>query len=231
MKANLHLLHPAVWLTLILVVLAFWPSYVAVFGDWPEIITPTIHVHTVVMLLWLAMLATQASLIRARKTQLHRVIGRTSYAVVPIIVLLIIIATHDVLQRPDSTLHSINTMLALGQITAFGSAWALALVFRRRPKIHSRFMVCTAIAMTPAVFLRIYSVWVPGFASFAQILHANFLTIGLLLGALIYRDWKCGVTRSPFLTMFGIMSAFYFSCFHLVDTKAWSSFVGWYASI
>lgn len=59
-------------LLLILAVIGFWESY---FSNLLSGIDSYIHFHAITMLIWIAMLITQAFLIRYKKRSLHKIIG------------------------------------------------------------------------------------------------------------------------------------------------------------
>lgn len=56
-------------LFLALTLIAFWPTYLSRLGEQP---TYHFHLHGILMVLWLALLVTQAHLIRAKRRPLHR---------------------------------------------------------------------------------------------------------------------------------------------------------------
>ena len=65
-------------------VVAFWPSYFSRLADQP---TSHAHWHGIAMTLWLALLVSQAWLIRSGNRATHRRMGTLSYVLVPLIVL------------------------------------------------------------------------------------------------------------------------------------------------
>ncbi len=69
---------------LILALAGFFKSY---FGLFPEFksVNNAQHFHAIMMLLWLAMLITQPLLIKYKRLDLHRKLGKVSYFLVPLI--------------------------------------------------------------------------------------------------------------------------------------------------
>src|SRR6188768_2825231 len=63
---------------------AFWPSYF-----FPPKVEADYHVHFhgIVMFLWVFLLVAQAGLIRAGRRDLHRLLGKASYALAPAILI------------------------------------------------------------------------------------------------------------------------------------------------
>src|SRR5262249_2561499 len=70
---------------------AFWPSYLSRATSIPEV---RVHLHGAVMALWVAMLITQAFLIRNGARPTHRLIGKASYVLAPLIVLSTLALAH-----------------------------------------------------------------------------------------------------------------------------------------
>ncbi|MBK8391719.1 MAG: hypothetical protein IPL23_21635 [Saprospiraceae bacterium] len=69
---------------LIITLLGFYPSYFSHFPKF-EGFSLAFHFHGVLALLWLCMLIAQAFLIRAKKYEIHKVIGKLSYFVMPLL--------------------------------------------------------------------------------------------------------------------------------------------------
>ncbi len=51
------------------------------------------------MILWIAMLLTQAWFVRSRQMDLHRLVGKASYVVIPLAVLSALVVAQESLQR------------------------------------------------------------------------------------------------------------------------------------
>ena len=68
-------------LLIVLVIARFYTSCFAVFFQ-PH--ASIIHIHFMLMVLWIAMLITQPFLIKYKKLALHRMLGKISYILVPL---------------------------------------------------------------------------------------------------------------------------------------------------
>ena len=75
-----------------LTVLAFWPSYFARLPGGPS---TYMHAHAAVMLLWMLLLVIQPLLIRARRNDLHRRIGRVAFVLAPLAVATALLLSHS----------------------------------------------------------------------------------------------------------------------------------------
>lgn len=227
-----------VWIILALLIpatlLAFAPTYFKglTFSQLP--VTTLVHLHAAVMVLWVFLLISQAWLIRAKQYRIHRWTGRSSFVLVPLIVLVTLMLDRESLNRkPEVTTFDARIEIFFwGQLIPFVMAWALALMYRRRTPIHMRYMVSTVFAAGTAFMARIilnWFAWLPGMDNINNTVAANGAVLLLMLLALIANDWRLGIGRSPFwlvaiTTLIAQIGFFTFS-----KTDWWMSFVLWYA--
>lgn len=214
--------------------LGFWKTYFAILNDLPEAITPAIHVHALLMVLWLFLLAAQAWFIRTKRFRPHRWIGRSSYVLAPVIVWAGLIAVYEVLNRtpegvtPDAA--RIN-VFGLFQMLAYAATWGLAITYRKRTQLHLRFMISTAFAIATGIVFRVFIHWVPGFATPDRAAAGNFVVLGMLLGLFIANDRRLGFKRSPFWVVTVILSIMHLGFWTFARTDAWIAFCQWYANL
>jgi uncharacterized membrane protein len=69
-------------LLIVLVFAGFYPSYFSTFFE-PK--SSILHIHFTLMTLWVAMLITQPFLIKYKKLAIHRMLGKISYVLVPLV--------------------------------------------------------------------------------------------------------------------------------------------------
>jgi hypothetical protein len=196
-----------VWIILALLIpatlLAFAPTYFKGLTGSQLPVTTLVHLHTALMVLWVLLLISQAWLIRAKQYRIHRWTGRSSFVLVPLIVLVTLMLARESLNRmPEvTTLAARLDIFFWGQVISFVMAWALALMYRRRTPIHMRYMVSTVFAAGPAIMVRIivnWFAWLPGMDNVNNTVAANGAVLLLMLLALIANDWRLGIGRSPF---------------------------------
>ena len=124
-------------------VFAFWRSYFGILGSLPEGMTALVHVHAALQILWLFMLVAQAWFIRTKRFRLHRLVGRSSFVIVPIIILSGLATAHAAFNKPPppgvtfAELRHLD-IITLGQLVAFGLTWWLAIVYRKQTPLHVR---------------------------------------------------------------------------------------------
>jgi len=206
-------------------------------------VTTIIHLHAALMVLWILMLIGQAWLIRTRRYRVHRWVGRSSFVIAPLLIIITVVATHETLNRkmPDiTTLDARFEIYDLLQVLGFGLSWALALVYRKRMPLHVRFMVSTAFAFGSAIVFRIilnWFQWVPGMSvvdnleNIDNVAAANGTVLVLILLGLIAMDWRLGIKRSPFWLVTGTTVVIHVGFFTFTKTGWWMALVQCFADL
>jgi len=142
---------------LLVVLVGFAPTYYLepLLGTRP--LTPLVHLHGAVFTLWCLLFLTQASLIAARRTDLHRRLGVAGGVLAGIMLVVgyltaIEAARHGVGPRGRPPLEFLS--VPLGTLLVFAILVGSALVNRRRSEIHKRWMLLASIALLPPAFAR-----------------------------------------------------------------------------
>jgi hypothetical protein len=223
-------------LLLPITVFAFWKSYFGILGSLPEGMTAVVHVHSALMILWLLMLFAQAWFIQTGRFRLHRWVGRSSFVIVPAIILSGLATTHAFFNKPlepgvtEMEVRSLD-IITLGQLVAFGLTWWLAIVYRKRMAIHVRFIVSTVFAIGNAIVFRIFLFWVPGFETLEAATSANGTVLILVLLGLIALDWRRGMRRSPYWVVTLALAFLHLGYFTFARSEGWLSFCRWFAAL
>ena len=229
-----------VWIILALLVpatlLAFAPTYFNGLTSSQLPVTTLVHLHTALMVLWVLLLISQAWLIRAKQYRIHRWTGRSSFVIVPLIVVVTLMLDRESLnRRPEvTTLDARIEIFFWGQLIGFVMAWALALMYRRHTPIHMRYMVSTVFAAGTAFMARIilnWFAWLPGMDNISNTVAANGAVLLLMLLALIANDWRLGIGRSPFWLVAITTLTVHIGFFTFTKTDWWMSLVLWYAGV
>jgi hypothetical protein len=106
-----------------------------------------VHFHLATILAWLAILVAQAWLGAMGRLASHRAVGQGSYLLVPLIVVgFVLVALFGQERAPNPALIG----AAFFDGTLFTLFYVLAIVKRREPAIHSRYMLLTAVALINA---------------------------------------------------------------------------------
>jgi hypothetical protein len=102
-----------------------------------------VHFHLLTVLAWLGMLVGQAWLAATTRLALHRKLGRLSFVLVPLVLLGFAWVTGYGQLR-----HKQPALLGAAFLDAslFSTLYALAMMHRRSPALHSRYMMLTPVS-------------------------------------------------------------------------------------
>lgn len=184
---------------LVLLILGFWPSYFsptassASFGQ---------HFHAVIMIGWILMLIVQPWLIRSRRRDMHRMIGRFSFVWAPLVVISALFVVLDNLAKLPQPFPSRGLSffwLGLASALFYAMLYCLAIINRKDVQLHARYMAATALAfITPGIG-----------RLFGQIGGATGLTVlnfqlalwlpAIVGGVMIVHDVRKGRVRLPWV--------------------------------
>lgn len=206
-------------------VLAFWPSYLSrPFGP-VDVYT---HVHAAAMATWCALLVVQPTLIRFGRRRLHRALGKVSFVLAPAIVVAAFLLVHLRMQSMPRRYFdggAFGFYLPLAFIALFGTCYALAIRYRRRPAIHAAFMLGTGLTFIDPVLSRIIAFYGPALApDWYPVI--TFTTIDLLLAVIVAR--VRGPTLPFLLGGFALVEAGWYL---VARSDGWLSFAVWYRDL
>lgn len=192
-------------LLIVLVVAGFYTSYFSVFFQ-PT--SPLVHIHFTLMVLWIAMLITQPFLIKYKKLSIHRLLGKLSYVLVPLVLLsgfLMIRRSYyhlinDLHQDGSQGLNQLNNDQILQQAAVyeaisffyfflFALFYSLAIINKRKSAIHSRYMMAHALTLLGPTVDRIvfFNLKLPTFVPYEL---PTLIIIDILLVLLLLKDYK-----------------------------------------
>lgn len=143
------------------------------------------HIHGIVMTLWIMTFLTQVRLIAKRRVDLHRRVG-VAGAVLAAIVLIVGVATGIEAARLGHTPGPpplVFLVVPIVDIAVFSILCGLGLSFRRKPEFHRRLMLLASIGILSAAFAR--PVILAGFSSIAPLV-AFGMTDLLVIACIVY---------------------------------------------
>ena len=208
---------------------AFWPSY---FGRLPARLDVLTHAHAALMTIWLSMLIAQPFLIRRERRPLHRLIGRASYLLVPLITVSWVLLTHlRAAAMPRDVFEAEGQFFYLPFVSAllFVASWGLAIWRRRSPPLHARYMVGTALAAVDAVTARLLGFNAPPFEDPMTYQYIGFGVTDAVLVTLWAFDR--GPHRRAFLHLLAIFVPLHLFWFTGAQTAAWLDVVRWFRGL
>jgi hypothetical protein len=214
-----------------LVVLAFWPLYLA--RPFASIDRYT-HLHAAAGSLWLAMLIAQPAAIHARRLALHRVLGKLSYPLAAIFCVAGVLLSHHRLvsmDEPTFAAQGFTHYLPFYATNVFVLAYGLGLWFRRTPALHGRFMLCTAIPLIDPVFGRLMGFYLPPFANpwVYQMVTFALATVVAALLVFTYRGSETG--RRALIAYFVVLVSFELGWFFVSPSSTWLDAVRWFRGL
>jgi hypothetical protein len=161
------------------------------FNEVPSVV----HFHSVIMLLWCITLVVQPILINRKKYHIHRLVGKMSYLLAPMVIVsmwLIIdysfIRMNPVLSREENLAQ---IFFPISQMILFILFYILAMVYKNKAPIHMRYIIMSSIVLLGPTIGRIdFSIL--GLGSFNMDLIVMDLVILLLFtkDVLNKRDYK-----------------------------------------
>jgi len=202
------------YLFIAVLLMAFAGFYKTYFGLFPhfEGITAALHFHAVTILVWIGILIVQPFLIRGKKLELHRLIGKLSYVVVPLVVLSTIWIMRLAFIRNTPIAHGApdTRLIGIADLSFFVLFYLIAIYYRHKTSYHARYMAMTILPfMNPSLG----RLGIPG----------PFLALIILVGLLIYERFNHRIYR-PYLIGLSAYLAIYLFFLVGIDADQWKSF-------
>jgi len=198
---------------LVLVIAGFWPSYFVKFFDGTANFSFYFHFHAGMMMMWIFALILQPILIKKKKLALHRLIGRMTYFLFPLIVISAVLMIHLSHEHYiDEKDLDLTLFFQFKDFILFAMAYIIAIRYRHQVEIHARAMIATGIALIEPALARIFYNSLSGFKVFQNFfLFGNvmaILVIYLLLISLIIIERRQRRGRWVFPLVLGVFFMF-----------------------
>lgn len=229
-------------LFIVLVIAGFYSSYLVVILQ-PKAVS--LHIHFLLMMIWIALLITQPFLIKYKKRSLHRKLGRASYVIVPLALISgfwmmrnsYYLAVNDTIAKSetintlgnDVVMRSVadNIGLPFFYLLWFATFYILAIINRRRSSSHARYMVAAALTLLGPTIDRIFFIGfgISRFAGGIPVESAAFVIADLILVTLLVKDYQ---HKRPVKTLLVCLSIYVVGqvlYFTLPGTVAWQEMI------
>lgn len=187
---------------LALVIFGFFKTYFGLFPHFNERTTAIVHFHATVLLLWIILLIVQPFLIRYKKLAAHRLLGRFTYVLVPLIICSFIgMMTKQIgeeqAQKMPVALILKSLYLPFTDTLLFSTFYILAIKNKRNTALHMRYIVVTGLVFIDASLIRSLGIWFHVDFFYAALVSISF--VDLILITLIINDKLKGRSFRPFL--------------------------------
>ena len=183
---------------LLLIPLIAWGFYRSYFSVLFAPRASIIHLHFAFMMVWAAMLMTQPLLIRYKKLAIHRMIGKTSYVVMPLLLITGFFLIRFIYYRDLKALgrqgSADNVRITIFYLFWLGFFYFRAILNRKRTSIHARYMVAASLTMLGPTVDRIwfFTLGIEKFFGVIPIEYFAFLLQDIILSVLLIYDYRKG---------------------------------------
>ena len=150
--------HYFVALVLVVILAGFWPSYFTLVGQVP----PAFHVHAATATGWVLLLLVQSVAIHARRNAFHRMVGKASFIMFPLLiagfVMIINVSASRYAAEESPFIALLGPSFGIGMaiaIVAYLTLFHLALRNRRNTRLHAGYMLATPMILFESPFSRI----------------------------------------------------------------------------
>jgi len=216
---------------------AFWTSY---YGKLTEDMAAAKHLHGIAMTLWCVMLIGQALLIRLKKNKIHKLTGKLSYIIVPVILATGAHLAHITVSEMEAgtPLYYYWIALMFNSLLVFALLYGLSMWHRKKPLTHARFMVCTIFPLfTPITDRLIYKYFeeliplVPVLDGMPLVQLIGFAVADILLVTLFFWDWRAHKRLDVFPVVILVMGLFQLSVVTFYKFAFWKQIGDWIMSL
>ena len=214
---------------LLCALIGFHQTYTTKFPTF-EGLTTAHHFHGAMLMSWFAMLIVQPFLIRTKKYELHRNLGKLGYILAPLVCFSIFLLTklvyfREIAHRPvPEVLGQIS--LDIPTIFLFGFFFVLAMANRKDSSVHMRYMIATSFLMIGPGLGRALIIY--GHLPFPVAVSAVIYISEIIAAVFLAFDFFKKRNIKPFLTVFVLLVlnhicwAYQMSGWWQASTGAWS---------
>lgn len=213
---------------LLIALLGFWPTYFSKFFNGTADFTQYIHAHATVMMLWVFMLIAQPILIRKGQLSWHKILGKASYILFPLVIIAGALLAHH--RAEFETNLARDLFIPFKDIVVLLVAYGIAIYHRKDVAIHARGMIATAIPFLEPALVRFLGNVLPDSSPIPPytwtVLIMDFILIGLII-----RERKEKRGRWVFPLILGLYLIIQFILFSGAEIPGWKSLAEWFARL
>lgn len=190
------------------------------------------HFHGAMLLSWFLMLIIQPFLIRFKKNNIHRRLGKLGYVLAPLVCYSIFLVTkmvyyREIAHRPEASVLG-QLALDIPTIFIFGLMFALAMINRKDSSVHMRYMIGTALTMIGPGLGRALLIF--GGLPFPVSVNIVYYVAEILAIFFLINDFRKGNNIKPFLTI-SIIFIINHLCWAFQDASWWQAIAKWFVTL
>lgn len=218
----------SLWMCAI-VALGFVPGFFLPRPDPTVLQNPVVHLHALVYVGWLALVAYQMRLPSQGRVADHRRVGQwiVYYAVLLVAMGLWVTFSRffDRIEMGDAVGARIQMWPPFSDMMVFPVLFGLALAYRKQPELHKRLMVLACCMLTIPGAARIFFLGSPPDILAIELIFLSPVYIGIL------RDWLVERRVYPVYMIGLAVLALMPLRMVVVDWPVWQTFTDWLASV
>lgn len=205
-----------------LIVLAGYAQtyYFKPFFNTPPIANSLVHLHGIVMSVWVIYFASQILLVRTRNLKVHMTMGWVGVALAALVIVVGLATAYDShVTRfvAPAGIHPYSFLIIpIGDMFYFACTFAAAIYFRKRPAEHKSLMFMTAVNFAAPAIARL---------PIAPAEHFLLFVFGtpcvIAVAALAWNAWRNGRVNRVFATAVGAFVASQLIRIPLGGTQMW----------
>lgn len=188
----------------------FYQSYFALFPKFDGL-PFVMHLHAFSFLIWFTLLIVQPILIRKKRVDLHRILGKFSYFVVAVILVTILAMTKFsyhrelALQKPEDEIFT-TLIRPFVDFLFFAGFYVLAMLNTKKVFVHIAFIIAsTLVIVEPAMGRMVAAILASGRLWILMLMSICLYGIPLVLMVLEKIKFERKLFFSPYLLIFILM--------------------------
>jgi hypothetical protein len=211
------------------IVAGSWPSFFRSLGA-----GDVAHsIHGITATLWVVTLALQSWLMSQGRVRWHRRVAWGALLLLPVLVVSALQMVVVMFANPGMPpfLPPLLAFIDLPSVVFLVVLVALALRNVRTPEAHKRLMAATVLLGFPPALTRLYARVFEPTVDFMMALHGSFITVELILVALIVTDWRAGERRLAYPLSLGFFVVVHALMLPVATSAWWGRAMAWYAAL
>jgi uncharacterized membrane protein YozB (DUF420 family) len=189
------------------------------------------HFHGVMLMSWFFMLIVQPLLIKYKKNNIHRIFGKISYLLAPLVCYSIFLVTRMVYQREITNRPEASVLgqlsLDIPTIFIFGLFFTLAMINRKDSSVHMRYMIATSLLMIGPGLGRALIIF--GGIPFPMSINIVYYISEIIAVLFLVNDIRKANNIKPFLTI-TIILVINHLCWGFQDASWWQLIAKWFVT-